>query len=160
MSAQDHLGHQFSDEDRISVAEQVMERAGLAGRTLHVPAMHQDDPARVAAHQPVHDYVHGVLRDAGHPQDALGSVRVIPKHWDLRNGGGQAVTTATGSIGLAGEHASEMTLLHEAAHILHRSAGHYGGHGPEFQDTLHGLYRKHLGDQAADTFMGILRPRA
>lgn len=142
----------LSDADRISVAEQVMERAGQAGQRWHVPALHYDDPARAEVHRPVHEYVNGVLTAHGHP----GGIRVHPKDWDLRNGGGQAYTDGS-KIALAGESTNSMTLLHECAHILTRTNGHHG-HGPEFGQVLHGLYAEHLGPEPAQTFANLAMP--
>jgi GNAT superfamily N-acetyltransferase len=144
----------LSDEDRVSVAEQAMERGGHTGRTWHVPAMHYDNPARAEAHRPVHEFVNGVLQENGHP----GGIQVHPRHWDLRApGSGQATTDGMNYIGLAGEHAHDLTLLHEMAHVL-TGTGEGEGHGPAFQETAHRLYHQHLGPDAADTFAGLTRP--
>jgi hypothetical protein len=144
----------LSDEDRVSVAEEAMERAGHAGRDWHVPAMHWDNPARAEAHRPVHEFVNGVLAEHGHP----GGIQVHPKHWDLRKpDSGQATTDGLNHIGLSGEHTNDLTLLHEMAHILTGTGEGAGGHGPEFQQAAHQLYHQHLGPDAAGTFSRLTR---
>lgn len=144
----------LSDEDRVSVAEEAMERAGHAGQSWHVPAMHWDNPARVEAHRPVHEFVNGVLAEHGHP----GGIQVHPRHWDLRGAGsGQATTDGLNHIGLSGEHTNDLTLLHEMAHILTGTGEGAGGHGPEFQQAAHQLYHQHLGPDAAGTFSRLTR---
>lgn len=157
MSRQDEFRGGLSHEDRVSVAEQVMERGGLAGRPWHVPVMHYDDPTRVIVHGPVHAFVHTALIGAGVDPDVARRVKVHPKAWELReSGSGQAMTDGLNYIKLAGEHTNDMTLLHEAAHIVHgTSEGE--GHGSAFQDTLEGMYRRHLGEEAAKTFRQIVR---
>jgi GNAT superfamily N-acetyltransferase len=145
----------LSDEALVSVAEHTMEQNGHAGRTWHVPKMHADDPKRQEAHQPVHDFVRGVLTQHGYG-DARG-INVIPSHWDLREpGSGQAMVNAIGSIGLKGEHTNDLTLLHECAHLLTRTPEGPGGHGPKFQEAAHRLYHDHISPEAADTFNGIV----
>ena len=150
LNPQQFLGH----EDRVSVAEEVMERAGHVGRTWHVPAMHMDDPARPEAHREIHEHVDKILSQHGKP--GMG-IRVVPKHWDLRqSGSGQAMAdTMMNSIGLKGEDVSDMTLLHEVAHLIH---GPKVGHGPEFVDTVHDLYHQHISPEAGDTFARIAHP--
>lgn len=144
----------LSDEDRVSVAEEAMERAGHTGQSWHVPAMHRDNPARVEAHRPVHEFVNGVLAEHGHP----GGIQVHPRHWDLRGSdSGQATTDGLNHIGLSGEHTNDLTLLHEMAHILTGTGEGAGGHGPEFQQTAHQLYHQHLGPDAAGTFSRLTR---
>lgn len=144
----------LSDEDRVSVAEEAMERGGLAGRTWHVPDMRHDDPARAEAHKPVHDFINGVLVEHGHP----GGVRVSPRHWDLRRpGSGQAFYDRVyNTIGLKGEQVNDMTLLHEIAHALTGTREGRGGHGPEFQQAAARLYHQHLGPEASETFRSIV----
>lgn len=155
MTANQHLGSQFSDEDRVSLAENAMENGGLTGRSYHVPAGKYDWATHPQKHPEVHDFVHSVLSDAG--VERAKAIRVQPNHWDLRKpGSGQAVTDGANYIGIKGEHTNDMTLLHEAAHIIH-GTGEHEGHGKAFQETLHGLYRKHLGDEAADTFHRIIK---
>ena len=145
----------LSDEALVSVAEHTMEQNGHAGRTWHVPKMHADDPQRQEAHQPVHDFVRGVLTQHGY-EHAHG-INVIPSHWDLREpGSGQAMVNAIGSIGLKGEHTNDLTLLHECAHLLTRTPEGPGGHGPQFQEAAHRLYHDHISPEAADTFNGIV----
>jgi hypothetical protein len=144
----------LSGEDRVSVAEQVMENAGHVGRTWHVPAMRYDDPARTDAHREIHEHLDNILSQHGMPGRG---VQVNPKDWDLREpGSGQAMADhMTNRIGLKGEHASDMVLLHEVAHLIH---GPGTGHGPEYANTLHGLYRQHISPEAADTFASIMWP--
>ena len=145
----------LSDEALVSVAEHTMEQNGHAGRTWHVPKMHADDPQRQEAHQPVHDFVRGVLTQHGY-EHARG-INVIPSHWDLREpGSGQAMVNGMGTIGLKGEHTNDMTLLHECAHILTRTPEGPGGHGPQFQQAAHRLYHDHISPEAADAFNGIV----
>lgn len=148
-----HLSH----EARVSVAEEAMERGSLAGRVHHVPFVRRDwsNPAPPAQHAEVHDYLHGVLIGAGMQPDLAKRIRVQPKDWDAR--GAQAMTDGLNKVGLAGEHVSEMTLLHEAAHVLHGTS-EGTGHGPDFINTLHGLYERHLGPEAASTFRRIVEP--
>lgn len=156
----------LSDEDRVSVAEHVMEDAGLAGKSFHVPNANiaqarergyydqygQPDVRRLQREHSAEaeQFVNGILQNHGHD----GDIRISPNHWDLREpGAGQAFTDGN-KIGLAGQHANALTLLHETAHIL-TNTDHRDGHGPLFQKTLHGLYHQHLGPEAADTFAGI-----
>lgn len=154
-------GHRtaLSAEDRVSVAEEVMERAGHAGRTFVVPVARRRD-AEPLGMDPIElqreysreaeQYVAQVLGRPG--------IKVEPMHWDLRNGGGQALTDGMNYIGLAGESTNELTLLHEIAHIILRTSEGRGGHGPEFQKVVHQLYAEQLGQAAADTFAGIVWP--
>lgn len=145
----------LSSEDRVSVAEQVMENSGLTGRKWLVPAMRYDNPDRPKAHKPVNDFVNGVLRDHG---VAGSQIEVKPNHWDLRSGG-QASTDGMNYIGIAGEETNDMTLLHELAHIITRSQ-HSDGHGPEFVKAAHNLYGKYINPEAADVFRGIASDEA
>ena len=146
----------LNHEDLVSVAEQVMERSGGGGPLLH--------------HDEAQDFVNKVLGQQGYqfvapqayepikPMEGQ-PVRVDPNHWDLREpGSGQAFTYGYDQIGLAGSHANKLTLLHEVAHIMHRSRHGDDSHGPDFQRTLHGLYRDHLGPEAASIFSDILSP--
>lgn len=154
MEFNDRRPHErLSHEGRVSVAEEVMERSGLAGRTLHAPFVKGQSWPPPEEHAHVNGYIDRVLKGEGHE----GGIRIRPKDWDAQ--GSQAMTDGYNKIGLRGEHASEMTILHECAHVLHRHAGHAGGHGPEFIKTLHGLYRKHLGPEAAETFANLALPR-
>jgi GNAT superfamily N-acetyltransferase len=141
----------LSDEDRVSVAEQAMERGGHTGRSWHVPAMHRDDPARQEAQRPVHEFVNGVLSEYGR-----GPVRVSPKHWDLRSpGSGRALYDHTyGTIGLKGEDTNDLELLHEMAHAITGKPGH----DREFVQAAHSLYQDHLGPEAAETFRNVVSP--
>lgn len=141
----------LTDADVVSVAEHVMEQNGHTGKQWHVPHMHVDDPRRVPAQKPVNDWVNGVLREHGHD----GGIRVKPKHWDLRNGGGQAVTDGMNWIGIAGEDTHDLTLLHEIAHILARTPEGSAGHNEHFTRIAGDLYEKHLGPEAASIFRDI-----
>lgn len=137
----------------VSTAEYAMETLGYQGDTWTVPHMHQDDPARKAAHSPVNTFIREVLTGAGLPHEDVAHVRVTPRHWNLRTpGSGQAVTDGYNYIGLAGETCNTMTLLHECAHIVTHWNGAGGGHGPRFQEIAETLYRTHLSDEAADAF--------
>jgi hypothetical protein len=178
----------LSHEDRVSVAENVMERSGFGGKVFHVPTAYLKDAeqlgmfdhlgrpdARTLQRQhskEAEDYVNGILESRGYrfvtsepytesrPLEGE-RLRVEPEHWDLReSGSGQAFTDGYSKIGLSGNHVNQLTLLHEAAHVLHGTphGGHREGHGLNFQHTLHSLYREHLGPEAADIFAGIVSP--
>lgn len=161
-------------ESKVSAAENIMENAGFAGKVFHVPTAYlKDAQERGMLDQHGHpdgrrlqrehsaeaeEFVNGVLQQHGHE----GGIRVEPEHWNLREpGSGQALTDGYNYIGLAGNHANTLTLLHETAHILHGTTHRDGsreGHGPNFQKTLHGLYHEHLGPEAASIFSDILSP--
>lgn len=152
----------LSDEDRVSVAEQVMERAGHGGRHFIIPTATVRDAQPLGLEprqlQRIHsreaeEFVNGALGERG-------PVRVEPQHWNLRQpGSGQAVTDGANYIGLAGNDTNAMTLLHETAHIVSGTPHGPGGHGPGFQHTVHDLYRDHISPEAADTFAKIVWPR-
>lgn len=166
----------LSDEDRVSVAENIMENAGHGGQVFHIPTATFDD-ARDHGLQDEHgfpdarglqrihsrdaeDYVNKILADRGWEYATpTHRVRVEPEHWDLREpGSGQAVTDGYNYIGLKGNQTNALALLHETAHILTRTSHQPGGHGPEFQKVVHGLYRDHIHPEAADIFAGIAFP--
>jgi hypothetical protein len=165
-------GHSLDDEGRVSVAEQVMERAGFGGQTFHVPNANvaqahqhgyydqygQPDVRRLQREHSAEAerFVNDILRSHGHG----GGIRVEPNDWGLREpGSGQAYTDGN-KIALAGQHTNTLTLLHETAHVL-TNTDHRDGHGPRFQQLLHALYHQHLGPEAASVFGDItgLHPR-
>lgn len=139
----------LSLEDRISVAEQVMERSGLAGRTVIVPEGHQDDPAYRAAISPLEEWCSKVTGTSM-------LRRVYTSAYTLRaEGNPQALVTASGSIVVAPV-TNEMTLLHECAHLITRTTEGRGGHTPAFVQTVQALYAEHLGPEAAAAFTAAL----
>ena len=137
----------LSHEDRVSVAENIIEKSGLDGKIFYVPTAYLkdaeergmfDDVGRPDAHtlQRQHsaeaeDFVNGVLESRGYkfinpqpysvPNPMEGPrIKVNPKHWDLREpGSGQAFTDGYSQIALKGNHVNTLTLLHEVAHVLH-----------------------------------------
>jgi 8-oxo-dGTP pyrophosphatase MutT (NUDIX family)/GNAT superfamily N-acetyltransferase len=147
---------ELSEEGRVSVAEQIMERGGHGGRDWYIPRLHQDDPTRQEQHKPVHDFVHGVLAANGHNPEMTPHVRVVPEHWDLR-GGAQGSTDGMNYIGVH-SHTNDLTLLHETAHILTRTPEGPGGHGPEFRSTVQKLYHDHISPEAGQMFGELANP--
>lgn len=138
----------LDNEARISVAEQVMDRAGLSGDVILVPVGHNDDPAYQAAIQPLVQWVRDLCRNS--------QMRFYASDYilDTEGGGSQAMTDGMNRI-VVRPVTSTMTVLHEVAHVLNRSS-EGRGHDDAFIDTLAGLYRKHLGDAAADQFLDIV----
>lgn len=149
----------LSDEDRVSVAEEVMERSGYAGRVFQVPVARRRD-AEPLGMDPIDLQREWSAEAESYVAQVLGrpGIAVEPMHWDLRSGGGQALTDGMNYIGLAGESVNELTLLHEVAHIITRTREGRGGHGPEFQETAYQLYAQHLGPGAAQTFASLVWP--
>lgn len=146
----------LSDEDRVSVAEQAMERGGHAGRTFAVPASKDDWQAD--REHPAARYLHEALIGHGHPEADARRIRVYPDRWNLRDGG-QATTDGYNTVGTH-DQVNELTLLHEGAHILTRTPEGSAGHGPAFQQAAHSLYHQHLGPEAAETFHDLVeRPQ-
>jgi ribosomal protein S18 acetylase RimI-like enzyme len=143
----------LSGEDRVSVAESVMERAGHAGRSFEVPQNRENWQAD--REHPAARYLHGVLIAAGHPEEQARHLRVYQDRWGLRHGG-QANTDGLNMVG-TGPTVNELGLLHEGAHILTRTA-EADGHGPAFLDAAHRLYHEHLSPEAAQIFHSIARP--
>lgn len=148
----------LSLEDYISVAEEAMERGGHHGRHWDLPSPRDypeksEDPGYKKANQPVNDFVQGVLSGAGYQHGSSHRVYAHPYALDS-SGGGQAMVSEMGSI-ITRHQTTDLTLLHECAHVLNRSQ-EGEGHDKKFADTLHGLYHQHLGPEAADTFHGIV----
>ena len=137
----------LSLEAVISVAEQTMERAGLAGRTLHIPDGHADDPEYKKAMAP---YIEMVSNWCGRPVSFYANDYIL----NTDGGGAQAMTDGWNHI-VVRPTTTEMTILHEVAHVMLHEAESYG-HTPEFVSTVEQLYRDHLGDAAADQFMLIV----
>ena len=167
-------GAALSPEDWVSVAEQSMERAGHGGHQFNIPTATfdkarergysdkygQPDARRLQREysQESEDYVNNILAEQGWDLAQKGHrVRVEPEHWDLRNGG-QAVTDGCNYIGIKGNDTNSLALLHETAHILSKTPHAPGGHGPDFQKIVHGLYHNYLNPEAADIFSGIVSP--
>lgn len=155
----------LSNEDRVSVAEHVMDRSGFIGQHFHVPRATVADAEAQGLH-PMELQRHHSAEAEGFVNDVLGEggwtgghIRVDPHHWSLREpGSGQAFTDGLNQIGLAGSDTHALSLLHETAHVL-TGTDHADGHGPEFQQIAHKLYGDHLGPEAADTFAGIVWPQ-
>jgi hypothetical protein len=143
----------LSLEDYISVAEHSMEDSGNSGHQWTLPSARDypgksQDPQFRADSRPVNDFVHGVLRRAGHPMPE--SIRTYHSDYDLDRHGAQAMTDGLNYIQVR-KHTSDLSLLHECAHILHgTSEGE--GHTPHFAGLLHGLIGQHIGPEAADHF--------
>lgn len=139
----------LDNEARISVAEHTMERKGLIGDVIQVPTGHMDDPAYQAAIQPLVQWVSDLCRT---PTRFYASDYTL----DREGGGAHGMVTPVGSI-VVRPITNTMTILHEVAHVLNRST-HGQGHDDAYIEILAGLYRKHIGDAAADQFLGIVRP--
>ena len=146
---------------KVDAAEQIMTRSGLTGRDFHVPQAKVADADALGIHpwdlQRRHSaeaekFVNGMLRDNGFDHKNRGWVKVQPDTWNGRNMPSTTQAWTDGShIHLPSEHVNQLSLIHEAAHIL--SGTQEGeGHGPEFQKLLHGLYHQHLGPEAAHIF--------
>jgi hypothetical protein len=131
----------------ISVAEQTMERAGLAGRTIVMPQGHRDDPEYQRALAPIKQWVENIL---GRSIYNVGTNDYILRE----NGYPIAVTDGMNSIVTRPE-TNEMILLHEIAHVINRTQ-EGSGHDVKFVHLLHDLYAKHLGQAAADQFWLIV----
>lgn len=136
----------LSLEDVISVAEEAMERGGLAGRTIRVPTGHVDDPVYQAAIAPLVAWVRSITKT---------NVRFYASDYQLdREGGAQAMTDGYDRI-VVRPVTTEMTVLHECAHVIRRSDSGRG-HDAAFAALLHELYLTHLGERAADVFWNIV----
>ena len=139
----------LSLEAVVSVAEQTMERSGNAGRTLHIPTGHADDPAYQAALAPFEDWVRKLTgRDYQ---------RFYASDYQLNEAGGvQGMVTSMGSI-VVRPVTNEMTVLHEVAHVINRTTeGH--GHDEQFCRTARDLYAKHISPEAAKVFWDLVEP--
>lgn len=137
----------LSLEDVISVAEQVMERAGLAGRTIEVPDGRVDDPAYQAAIAPLNEYVRQVT---GKPY-----VRIYYSAYSLAASGNPIALTDGMNYIVVRKTTNDMTILHECAHII-RDTSEFGGHDRAFAETARDLYRRYISPAAADKFWTIL----
>lgn len=135
----------LSQEGLISVAENVMENFGLTGRTFHQAEGHVDDPVYQAGMQPLRDYVMDVVG---------GWVNVHVSNYMLDREHAQAMLTGTGTMYVR-ESTSEMTVLHECAHLIARTDHSAQGHDDRFVSVLRDLYGKHLGSAALAKFDDI-----
>ena len=135
----------LSNEDLVSVAEEVMERSGLAGDDIIMPVGHVDDPEFQAASRPLIEWA---SRIAGHYVNVYFSAYQL-----AQEGNPQGFVTGTGSI-VVRQHTNQMTILHELAHVI--TGSEEGRHSPEFIKTLHRLYDTHLGETAGQCFWGIV----
>ena len=139
----------LSLEDVISVAEEAMERSGNAGKTIHVPVGHMDDPEYQAALAPLVDWVRSITKT---------NVRFYASDYQLnQEGGAQAMTDGYNKI-VVRPVTNEMTVLHECAHVI-RATDSGRGHDAAFAKVLHELYRTHIGPRAAEVFWGLVGPR-
>jgi GNAT superfamily N-acetyltransferase len=138
----------LDNEALISVAEHTMERMGLVGDVIMVPEGHMDDPTYQAAIQPLVQWVSDLCRA---PTRFYASDYTL----DRDGGGAHGMVTPVGSI-VVRPITNTMTILHEVAHVLNRST-HGQGHDDAYIEILEGLYRKHIGDRAADQFLSIVR---
>ena len=138
----------LSLEAVISVAEETMERAGLAGKTLYIPTGHGDDPEYKAAIAPYKEMVENLVGRK------IYAFYASDFHLDEYCGGAQASTDGMNHI-VVRPVTTEMTILHEVAH-MRLGEREMRGHTPEFVTEVEQLYRDHIGDAAADQFMLIV----
>lgn len=148
MNTATRSGGTVTPELRVSAAEWALTRTGHTGRTWNVPkrARTEDEARDLAA---VETFVNTVIH--AHAPDA-GRISVYAQHWDLRHGGAHATTDGLNWVGLAGNEATTLTLLHECAHIIVRVTTGERGHDDAFVQVAARVYREHLGDAAADLF--------
>lgn len=138
----------LSLEDAISVSEQVMERAGLAGRTIHMPVGHVDDPVYQAAIAPWNEYVRQVTGQQW--------LRIYCSSYDIKvNGNPLAMTDGYNSI-VVRETTNDMTVLHECAHVIRATPEGSGGHDRMFAGTARDLYSRWISPAAGEKFWEIL----
>lgn len=137
----------LSLEAVISVAEQAMERAGLAGSTLVVPTGHQDDPGYQAAIQPLIERVRHL--------SGVAHLRVFASDYILDTDGGGAQAMYRGNAIVLRPVTNEMTLLHEVAHAMIDLVGERG-HTEEFCRVASDLYAEHLSPAAGEMFWRLV----
>lgn len=139
-------------ENTISVAEQVMERAGLHGGWVDIPTGHVDDPAYQAAIAPL---VEKVRKITGQP-----NLRFYASDYTLDLHGAQASADINSIV--VRPRTCWMTILHECAHVilLDRMGPSGSGHSPEFARTARDLYARHISPEAGEKFWALVGPKA
>lgn len=130
----------------VSVAEQAMERAGQAGRTITMPQGHRDDIE--VQSEPLNAWARSI---------AGAWVQVYTNDYILRQEG-YPIAMINGSSICVRPTTNEMTILHELAHYITHTNEGVGGHTVAFCRTAHDLYARHISPAAAETFWGIVGP--
>lgn len=141
----------LSLEDRISVAEQAMERGGEVGDIIAVPQghLHHPDPEKVAAITPLVEWARAAAVSEGYD----GWLNLYANEPLLaKEGGAQAMVTGGTTIVLPNV-TNQMTILHEVAHVVTNTEE--GSHSDHFVEVAGNLYDHYLGPEAAQTFRGI-----
>jgi tRNA nucleotidyltransferase (CCA-adding enzyme) len=144
------LTSQVPDDQRAYIAEGAMVRGGVVGRKHTIPLGRMEDGSALGSYGPVPRALSAWASEiAGKP------VRIVGSNY-FREEGDHVHATAnrvTNSITVRPD-TDDLTILHELAHLM---AGE-GGHGEEWQRIAHGLYRDHIGPEAANTFAQIMWP--
>jgi len=130
--------------DRISVAEQALERGNLAGKTIDVPDGHVDDPAYQAAIAPLTAWVREITGQQW--------LRIRYSAYDLMVAGNPLALTDGMNYIVVRKQTNEMTILHECAHVLADTPEGPAGHSMEFAEIARDLYAKYISPEAGRVF--------
>lgn len=136
---------------RVYIAEGAMKRGGLDGGAMLSRIGHPFHPEPEGRAEA--DRVSKLAQDiSGDP-----SLRVQITNWIDGPGGtdGHASYDRNSHKISIRPVTDKLTFLHEIAHAMTRT-NEGEGHNPEFAKTLHGLYAKHIGTEAARTFATLM----
>ncbi len=160
---EDEGGSVIPRDQMAYIAEGAMERGGLVGRTHSIPVGRAEDGSSLGAYGPkVLELSEWASTIAGFP------VRVAASTYEPDFGGDTGKATAHGPSAriTVRPETTDLTILHELAHLMTYQANFEadpdnrdsGGHGEAWARTVHGLYREHLGQEAADVFGNLMWP--
>jgi len=156
----------------IYIAEDVLERAGLAGRAWTVPDGHIDDPDVQAANRALSAFASEVYLAAGGRTPTMwdGSpvpegflpVRVVASEYlSVEHGPGVRASAQPVTNSITVRHqTNDLTVLHEVAHLLHGTCESGDAHDDAFALTVRDLYAHYLSVKAAERFWTLVGLRA
>lgn len=148
-------GTSIPDSQRVYIAEGVLERSGLVGETWDPPATHRDDPGFLTSEQGLAE-----ARATEMVREASGNSEVKVHFSSYVGPDG----TATGEYSPAYNRivvrrgATDLTLLHEAAHAALRTPEGPTGHGREFQEIAATMYGSYISPESEEVFRRLVNP--